>query len=213
MENIIKTLLIIFDKSGSMGLLINECMQSLNNLYKEQKESGEFNSTLIFFSDKIEYAHKNLKGSDIPEIKDIVTNGMTGLLDAIGEGINSQLEIEPKNVICVILTDGLENCSKEYSSKNIKELTQKMEEENGWKFIYLGANQNSFDVASDLGINTSCDYEFTPRGCTDILQSLSHQISTCISGKTDIKDIDIDIQTVKVEHKVEHDELPLSMNY
>jgi len=58
-----------------------------------------------------------------------------------------------------------------------------MEVENNWKFIYLGANQDSFDVSDFLGINpdNSATYDYTQKGFRDIIQEVSSCISECIS--------------------------------
>ena len=180
------SILFILDSSGSMQILRNEPIQSMKSFYNAQKETGkEFLSTFITFNDHVNFIHKNMKGSEINiKNEDFIPAGMTALLDAIGTGIEFQRNIKPKNVICVILTDGRENASKIYKTSEIKDLTKKMETENGWKFIYLGANQDSFDVSETLGINpnNSANYDYTPQGFKNAVQEVSSCISECISS-------------------------------
>ena len=181
-ENDITSILFIMDSSGSMQILGKMPIQSMRYFYNTQKETGkEFLSTLVTFSDRIKFVHKNIKGSEIAiKDEDYIPGGTTALLDAIGTAIDYQQNIKSKNVICVILTDGHENSSKIYKANEIKILTKKMETENKWVFIYLGANQDSFDVSESLGINprNSANYEYTPNG----LRNVVREVSTSISG-------------------------------
>ena len=181
-ENDITSILFIMDSSGSMQTLGKMPIQSMRYFYNTQKETGkEFLSTLITFSDRIKFVHKNIKVSEIAiKDDDYIPGGTTALLDAIGTAIDYQQNIKHKNVICVILTDGHENSSKIYKANEIKMLTKKMETENKWVFIYLGANQDSFDVSESLGINprNSANYEYTPNGLRNVIR----EVSTSISG-------------------------------
>jgi len=53
--------------------------------------------------------------------------------------------------LCVILTDGEENASKEYSRAQIFDMIKAYENE-GWTFLYLGANHDVWAAGEDLGI-------------------------------------------------------------
>lgn len=85
--------------------------------------------------------------------------GCTALLDAVGstikkiENIQSRLpeDMQAEKVIFVITTDGQENASQEYSYKMVKQLIEK-HQENGWQFIFMGANIDVAKEASNLGI-------------------------------------------------------------
>lgn len=192
-EDVIISILFILDCSGSMQVLKSQPIQSMKAFYNTQKETNkEFLSTFITFNDSVNFVHKNMIGSKINiKNEDYIPSGMTALLDAIGTGIEFQRNIKPKNVICVILTDGHENSSKIYNISEIKRLTKQMESENDWKFIYLGANQNSFDVSESLGINSSnsSNYEYTPKGLKNAIEELSDCVSGCILGNN--KNIEI----------------------
>jgi len=141
------------DKSGSMVSMGNEPIDGLNNFYEEQKKVDKFNSTLVFFNEKVDFIHENKLSIDIHTItnKEYTPSGMTALYDAIGKSIDYQRSIKTEDVIFVILTDGCENSSQEYNKNTIKKLIETMENEHKWKFIYLGANQDSFTVGGGLG--------------------------------------------------------------
>ncbi len=53
----------------------------------------------------------------------------------------------------VIITDGEENASREYSAVALKLVIATHEKQLNWKFIYLGADLNNFDDANQLGIS------------------------------------------------------------
>lgn len=177
------SIVFILDKSGSMENMGKEPVDGLNNFYKEQNENGKFFSTLILFNHKSEIIHENIEGESVKrlEYSDYKPDGMTALYDAIGHGITKQESVKKENVIFVILTDGHENSSREYNRKEIKEKINKAEKEYGWKFIYLGANQDSFEVGNSIGISTSCDYNYTKAGCREIFREVSSGLSKCIS--------------------------------
>ncbi len=180
------SVLFIMDASGSMSSMGNEPLQGLNNLIKQQKESGDFKFTLVTFNETVKTVIDDMDGKDVPELTSVhySPGGMTALLDAMGEGINKQKEKKIENVLVVVLTDGLENSSKHFNSSQIKELTTEMKEKHKWAFMYLGANQDSFSVARGLGINVSTDYDYSPAGCNQLFRGISHEISRCVTGES-----------------------------
>lgn len=52
----------------------------------------------------------------------------------------------------VIVTDGEENSSREYSSEKVKAQIERQKEKYGWEFIFLGANIDAVETASRFGI-------------------------------------------------------------
>ena len=58
-----------------------------------------------------------------------------------------------------IITDGLENASKEYSGKAIKALVEQMKEKEGWNFAYIGTNQDVEAVSASLNIDNHMAFE------------------------------------------------------
>jgi hypothetical protein len=201
------SILFILDSSGSMEVLGKEPIQSMRAFYDDQKKTGkEFFSTLITFNSSVNFIHKNTKGEDIKiNDDDFSPNGMTALFDAIGEGINYQKNIKSDNVICIVLTDGLENCSNKYTSDTVKNLIKEMENEYNWKFIYLGANQDSFAVGKSLGINPRCsaNYEYTPRGFNEIIRGVSDTVSRCVSKTVNFEDFVPEIVSTKTSSNID----------
>jgi hypothetical protein len=182
------SIVFVMDASGSMINMGNEPIQGLNSFYETQKKSGEFTSTLVFFNTNVTFHHKNINGRDVPSLSsdDYHRDGMTALYDAIGLSIEYQRKIKTENVIFVILTDGLENASREYKRSTVKSLITEMEEKHKWTFVYLGANQDSFAVSQGLGIRHSADYDYSAAGCAQVFRTVSDGISRCISHELPI---------------------------
>jgi hypothetical protein len=135
---------------------------------------------------------------------------MTALYDAIGESVNFQLEQNPKNVLVVILTDGEENSSQKYTKSDIKKLLKKMEKENGWKIMYLGANQDSFKVANGIGVCSSANYTHTPEGCSGLFRRLSAEVSRCVSNDVPIEKFKFELpQNIIPDDKIPDDDFEI----
>ena len=183
------TIVFLLDASGSMHSLGDTPCTTFNEFINTQKkELGEFNTTLILFNTDIQLVYKNLNSKDI---KDLTTETykpdyMTALYDAIGFGIETQKESSSNNVVFVVLTDGAENSSKKYEKDDIKKNIKEMEDL-GWKFIYLGANQDAFLVGNDMGISKSQTFEYTQDGLSNIMRTLSSEVSTCLTSTLDTK--------------------------
>lgn len=153
-------ILMIIDQSGSMYSLTNDTIGGFNSMiqkFKDKKLTGRVST--IFFNDKITTIHDR---QDLDSVKDItskeyVPSGTTSLLDAVGVSVTklSQYpdlqEAKDTQVIVVIITDGQENSSKEYSKANVKKVIEDRQNA-GWHFVFLGANIDAASEASSMGI-------------------------------------------------------------
>lgn len=181
-QSIPQDIIIILDESGSMETMGNEPKQAINSFIKEQKEALDDEATLSLwkFNSGVTKVIDDEKLSYVSEFMDFRPHGLTALLDAIGEAITTKRNKEKNHdVICVILTDGIENSSKKYTSNDIRRMTQEMEQEFNWKFLYLGANQDSFSIGGSYGMNVSRCANFTcePGNLDKIARSASNAIS------------------------------------
>lgn len=177
----IQDIIFILDQSGSMMTMGDEPRQALNKFVKDQKKDKDGATfTLYTFDTHVKRLIDETLLQDVQEVETLEPGGLTALYDAIGIAINNKMEQEKnKDVICVILTDGLENSSFEYNIDGIKSLTTRMETQYGWEFIYLGTNQDSFIEGHKVGISTCMDYESSP----DALRNAVNVTSVGISDK------------------------------
>lgn len=170
-NNNITELVFILDRSGSMGGLETDVIGGFNSMLDKQKvEEGEAFVTTVLFDDRIEtlYSSEPIGSVDPMDRETYYVRGCTALLDAVGSTIlnvsnrQDKLEQDKKagKVIFVITTDGLENASREFSAKQVKNLISS-KTEGGWEFIFLGANIDAVAEAGRLGIRASRAGNFT----------------------------------------------------
>jgi len=160
----------ILDKSGSMQTLTEDTIGGFNSFVERQKElPGDVVLTTVLFNSSYELLHdrKPLKKVKPLTKKNYIAEGTTALLDAMGKAINdiglilhnTPEEDRPGKVIFFIITDGMENSSKEYKHQQIKEMVELQQNVYKWEFIFLGANMDAFSVGDSIGI-TKDRYNF-----------------------------------------------------
>ena len=149
----------IVDRSGSMWSLTNDAIGGFNSFIEEQKkQEGDATITTILFDNEYNVLQESadIQNATLLNNENYVPRGNTALLDAIGRAVNTLKERrvngEIEGAIVSILTDGFENASKEYTHEQIKQLIDSCEEEFGWQFVYLAANQDAFAEGSKFGI-------------------------------------------------------------
>lgn len=165
MNEVSTQLIFILDKSGSMYGLEQDTIGGFNALLAKQKALGSpCLLTTVLFSDSYQLLHDQL---DIHQVEDLTeetyqVGGSTALLDAIGRTLvtNAQ-QGKAEKVLMVIITDGQENASTEYTHAQVKLMIEKRQAENGWEFLFLGAGLDVIAQASQIGINMQYTRQFT----------------------------------------------------
>lgn len=163
MKNNATELVFILDRSGSMAGLEKDTIGGFNAMLKKQKEvEGECRITTVLFDNQINILHDRLDIQAIGSLteKDYQVGGSTALLDAIGSTINkignvqkhSAYEHRASKVLFVIITDGEENSSREFSSQRIKKMIEHQMKKYNWEFIFLGANIDAVETSKMYGI-------------------------------------------------------------
>lgn len=160
-ENYIHVCFII-DESGSMCSSINDVVGGFKRIIEEQaaKEEGQCSISMYTFNNEVtkHYIGKNIKevSSNLrycPGGGTALNDGVGTAIDEIGEWLNGMEESEkPSSNLIVIMTDGEENCSKEYSLSKVKEMIKHQTEKYNWTFMYLGADITTTKVADSMGI-------------------------------------------------------------
>jgi uncharacterized protein YegL len=193
-------IIIVLDKSGSMQSIKNETIDGFNNFVSSQKEiNNESTLSLIQFDADYQVVNKGTKLKDLIDLNNETyqPNGLTALLDAIGNAIritkNRHKKLKkPKEydrVLFVIITDGLENNSKTYTREKIFKKIRKLEEKEKWDFIFIGANQDSIKVAGNYGIKSSKAINFSAdsEGTKLVMQCLKKNAYTSIVQHEEFK--------------------------
>jgi uncharacterized protein YegL len=170
-------LVFILDKSGSMGGLESDTIGGYNSMLSKQKAvDGECYITTVLFDNNYELLHDRIDIKAVSAItdKEYQVGGSTALLDAIGKTIHkiskaqkhTAEDYRPEKVMFVIITDGAENSSREYTAEKVKAQIERQKEMYGWEFIFLGANIDAVQTAGMYGIasDRAIDYLADSKG-------------------------------------------------
>ena len=164
-ENFIHVCFVV-DESGSMMMSQSDVIGGFRRVIDEQKAvtEGTCAVSLFKFSDKVTeiYRGKDVKDVEYLDEKSYVPGGLTAMndgigvaIDAIGKWLNGMKESEkPEKNLIVIMTDGMENNSKEYTGDRIREMIKHQEDKYNWTFMYLGTDITDAKAAVDLGIKS-----------------------------------------------------------
>lgn len=151
----------LLDRSGSMQSIKSDTQGGFAAFVEEQQSGeGRCRATLVQFDDHYEEVYRDLDVADVPPL-DLQPRNSTALLDAMGRlvtdagaRLNALPEAErPGTVIVAVMTDGLENASREWTRPAIKALVEQQTEQYGWQFMYMGADQDAVEVGASLGVS------------------------------------------------------------
>lgn len=160
---------VLLDRSGSMEEIRDKTIDAINEyiggLAKDKEVSARVSLT-IFDSQSIDLIRDNVKAKDCEKLTRATyePRGMTPLNDAIGRTVakvDGETRREGENVALVILTDGLENASHEYSKDAIKKLLDGRQKDKNWLVLYLGANQDAFAEGAAVGTHAANTMNFS----------------------------------------------------
>ena len=203
MKNNITELVFILDRSGSMAGFEADTIGGFNaTIEKQKKQDGKVYVSTVLFDNESKVIHDRV---DISEIKPMTceeyqVGGCTALLDAIGGAIHhignvhkyARAEDVPEHTIFIITTDGMENASYRYSSREIKEKIQRQTEKYGWEFIFLAANIDAVETAERIGIRRerAANYRQTKKGVEKSYFAMSEAITAvraCCAEQIDLE--------------------------
>ena len=164
----------ILDRSGSMSGLESDTIGGFNSLLDKQKrESGSCTVTTVLFDNAYELLHDRIPLNGVRNItnQDYFVRGSTALLDAMGRTVDKIVSAQrqtaeserAEKVLVVIITDGMENASREYRYERVREMIEQQQKE-GWEFLFLGANIDAIKAASSFGIAADRAVNYRPDG-------------------------------------------------
>lgn len=160
----------VIDRSGSMESIRSDAEGGINTFIESQKsESGEALLTLVQFDGEYEFVHKGVSIGSVPRFE-LVPRGSTALLDAVGRAINEtgarlaamDESQRPGLVVFVIVTDGAENSSREFTRDQICKMVEHQQSAYKWQFTFLAANQDAFAAGGSMGIAQDGIAAFSP---------------------------------------------------
>ena len=181
---------LILDETGSMQDCKGAAIAGVNEYLKTLRQMPtpvRFTLTL-FNSGKLDVRHRNVPVAEVLELTEQTYQPaeMTPLYDAIGQTLAATShEVSPESKkLCVILTDGLENASREYTREGIARML-KDHEAKGWTFVYLGADHDAWAAGRDIGLSGGNTIMFCRRDTGDTFDKLAEATTTFLERHTD----------------------------
>lgn len=188
-------LVFILDRSGSMSGLEADTIGGFNSMISDQKkQDGMAYVTTVLFDHEIERLHDRIPLKDVPKMtdRDYTVRGCTALLDAIGDTIKhignihkyARPEDVPAHTMFVITTDGMENASKRYNSKEIKRMIERQKKRCGWEFVFIGANIDAVETARSYGISerNAVNYHADTIGTQAVYEAVNNAVGNIRCG-------------------------------
>lgn len=185
----------VLDRSGSMGPIASDTIAGVNTFLETQRKvPGECSVTLVQFDDIIEVLADGHRLADIKPLtsETYVPRNSTALYDAIGKTIAQtgdylmrKPEAErPEKVICAIITDGLENASREYNQAKVFDMIKHQRDAYKWEFVFIGANQDALAAGAGIGIarSHSINYAANSKGTSALYGAISANVGALRSG-------------------------------
>jgi len=180
----------VLDRSGSMASCKDAAIDGFNHFLKEQQAvEGLAKLTLALFDDEYLVPVQSTPVSDVVPLnsRTYSPRNTTALLDAIGRTIDelggrlSKMpeEERPGQVIVTILTDGLENASKQFTWEDIAKKIKHQTDVYSWTFLFLGANQDAIATAATMNISShnSATFQADHAGSKASMSSASIRVS------------------------------------
>ncbi|APB34721.1 hypothetical protein GlitD10_2387 [Gloeomargarita lithophora Alchichica-D10] len=183
---------VILDRSGSMSSIKSDIIGGFNGFVDTQKAvSGSATLTLVQFDtqDPYEVIHWFKPITEVPPLtpETFVPRASTPLWDAVGRGIEDlarnlslfALEAQPEQVVMVVVTDGMENSSRQFRGTQIRQMVTEKSEKYQWQFVYLSADLNAVNEAEQSGFSraSSMGYDPNAAGVENMWRSTADKVS------------------------------------
>ncbi|GAA4401246.1 vWA domain-containing protein [Tsukamurella soli] len=161
---------VLLDRSGSMESIRTDMIGGFAAFMDTQRTvPGDVRVTLAQFDTEYEVVYADRPLADVGPLV-LQPRGMTALLDGIGQ-LTAEIGVglarlpedrRPGSVVVVVITDGLENSSVEYTRDAVAELIRRQESEYSWTYVFLGANMDAVAVGASLGFQPTRSLTYAP---------------------------------------------------
>lgn len=176
------SIVLIVDRSGSMSRIKVEAEGAINAFIESQKQvEGDAEVTAVQFDNAYDTLFERVDIKQAPKVR-IDPRGMTALLDAIGRTVVN-FTTDADKTIYVIMTDGFENASHEWTVETVKNLIEESKT-HGDEFVFLGANQDAIETGTKMGIpmGSSLTFAANKQGLDATMDSMTNYVTATRSG-------------------------------
>lgn len=195
-DNNLVEIVCIIDRSGSMATIRADAEGGFNNFIDEQKKNiknKKVKVTLAQFDTEYELLW-NGKDLNKCEHYQLQPRGATALLDAIGKTVNdvgNRLSSLPENkrpgqIIVLIVTDGEENSSKEFTKEKVKDIIEHQKNKYSWDFTFLGTTESAIKDSVSWGISKSAAYDVT--NSVAMYSAMSRNVTFAVNNNTEVSE-------------------------
>ncbi len=178
----------LLDRSGSMQGIVDDTVGGFDAFVAEQRAvtrgGAECRVTLAQFDDAYGEVYADRPIADVGSLV-LKPRGTTALLDSIGRLVvdaGQRLaripeDRRPGTVVVGIMTDGLENASREWTHRAVRALVEQQSTTNAWQFLYMGADQDAIEVGHALGVRGEHAVTYGRGNVEQVLAASSAQVS------------------------------------
>jgi hypothetical protein len=138
----------------------DDAIGAVNSYLRQVKNDKELEasiSLIIFDSQGIDVIRDRVPVATCSDLSasEYQPRAQTPLLDAVGHGVAllDKRKEAGERCILAVMTDGLENASREYTKETIKALLDRKQKEDGWLVLYLGAGHDAWEQARTMGLH------------------------------------------------------------
>ena len=177
---------VILDKSGSMSTKVQDVIGGFN-LYLDElaKEPAvDYGFSLTLFDTVVEMKYKAVPLTKVAKLDDKTyrPSGNTALYDAVGNTVQTVGTDGFDKIITVIMTDGEENSSREWTMQAVRELIRAKEAAGNWTFVFLGANLDAFTQGTSLGVRVANSVRYDSANYRGVYASLAQNTNRFAGG-------------------------------
>jgi hypothetical protein len=183
---------ILLDRTGSMEPMWSEALSSVNayadglaSLDGGPRVDAEITLAAFDAQDGLQFDVLR-RGVDAQDWRDVTNRevsprGMTPLYDAIGRLVSLAESDHPEKAVIVIMTDGEENSSKEFTKASAKAALDRARAK-GWEVVFLGAEFSNFDDAEGVGNSSSRNMAVSKDQLSDSMGRLAQKSKDFAAG-------------------------------
>jgi len=175
----------LLDKSGSMYGNKKIAIRGINEFISDQRKIADCFMSLYLFSFSFKTVFENMPIHKVQDLKeeDYDPDGSTSLYDAMGFLLSEKIDTSKGGKhILIIVTDGEENSSKDYSAEDIKKLVK---EAANLEIVYLGSNQDAVLSARNFGGNMASTLSYNDASLDKVLQCASNAVGRFRTQESD----------------------------
>jgi len=177
---------VILDKSGSMNTKVQDVIGGFNLYISElaKEPAVEYGFTLTLFDTAVAMKYNSVPLEKVAKLDESSyrPSGNTALLDAIGNTAQTVNTDGFDKIITVIMTDGEENSSREWTLQGIRELVRSKESLGNWTFVFMGANLDAFTQGANLGVARPNAVRYDAANFLGVYSSLARRTNAMSSG-------------------------------